>query len=197
MRLPSLPQRFFHVYLFLVALAPGLAACGRDDLVDPPPVNAEIMNSAGIVDAGAMFKVECDGPDEEVRRLGTLCGQDTDFASWFGLHFESTYEGLGTAIGEEEGPLLLIFARASEDAFEDAESRAAALEYSAYVSFKGRGDVYETLERWKSAEAVTEGTVVTEHVQLIACDAESWKAQASFLWRSTTIRLAWFAGQPC
>jgi hypothetical protein len=164
--------------------------CGGEE-VESPPVNPSISNTQGGVEIP--FEVSCTGPDDDMALLGDLCGISASNLDWFPTDAPA---GMAMAIGPASGPLVLIFNRLE---YEPAASQnvAGEIRYAAFVSLGGRADdAVDTLERWKQAEAVGAGTVVTELARFTACTG-SWEARATLVWRSTTLDVAWIASQPC
>jgi hypothetical protein len=175
------------IVIFLTLAATGCFTNTGPDPVSAPEVNAAITAAAG--DSSAPFAVECDGPDDEVELLRALCGADlTD--TWFTYYAtDASGYGMGTRITVEGGAAIFFFASAPEDAIDD-------LSYTAFVALNGDaiGPDRESLELWSASEPVTEGSVTTERATFSSCDGGGWVADATLLWRSTTIRVHFSAG---
>jgi hypothetical protein len=167
---------------------------GCSDQVDSPPMNSAITNQAGAsLPDQLSFTVTCEGPDDELTILGGICGAKTDFLGWSSTDAQS---GMGMWVGPTDGPLFMVFNRLD---YEPPASKnvAAELQYAAYLVRKGMADdAVATLDQWSDGEPVTSGAVTTYDARFTAC-VDSWVAEGTFLWRSTTPSFAWRAAQGC
>jgi hypothetical protein len=161
-------------------------------------MNAAIENQPGTfgpsVNRELAFVVSCDGPADELRALGALCGARTDE---LGLSFTDAPSGMGLWIGPHDGPLFLLFNRLDHRAPAPDIDESDEVEYAAYVVYHGwAGNEVDTLGQWRDGESVSSGSVTTYGVTFGGCSA-SWGGSGSFLWRSTTLSFYWSANYPC
>lgn len=170
-----------------------LTACNDADLVDPPPVQAAITLEQG--SRRLPLEVRCTGPDDELALLGDLCGSVSELLGASRIEVPRG-DGLATSVGNDAR--LLIFARVDGRPEHD-DNIAGRLAYSAYVVLDASDldGAVASLEQWQDGEAVTSGHVRTERAFIVACDGSAWAAEGSFVWRKTTLELAWTAGIPC
>lgn len=170
----------------LVGLAcfAGVSGCFGPPPVSSPPPNASISVAIGTLTLPT--RVECEGPAEELALLGDICGAATGTLALR----ETTGGGFRVVVGGSTGPYLLIYADPSDEAGTFAER----LQYAAFVQMEV--DDEGRPKPWREAEPVAEGVVITEYAEPGYAGYEWWRAQGEFLWRHTTIRLAWRAHVP-
>lgn len=154
--------------------------------VDAPSSNAAITVTSAASDRP--YGIECDGPPDEVALLGALCGTELrGYGDPSSAITNVDGYGMGTRIAPNDGgtgEAIYIFAEAPEASMSDVS-------YAAYVAVFGtRGG---TVEDWVYAEPVSEGEVAHESWTFDACTANPWAADATLLWRSTTIRVRFLA----
>jgi hypothetical protein len=179
-----------------LALIPALllAACS-DELVDAPPINTQIASEPGT--PATLEKVQCDGPDQELALLGSLCGAPTLDLGW--SMTSAPGAGMATSVGEDGAPLLIIFNEVKRSPGSQ-DNVAGEVSHAAYIvldSVREPESSVARLNQWSDGEAVESGAVVVENVQFDACSSSSWRASAGFRWRSSEIALSWTSGRGC
>lgn len=177
----------------LNALVSLMAGCGAGE-ASAPPVNPRISNQAADPDVPTLpYEVSCDGPEDELRVLGGICGTKTEVIDWTPTDAPT---GMGMAIGPADGPYLMVFGRVEREV-EPGDDVSAELGYSAYFVKRGpAGNSVATLEQWSKGEPITSGSLITYRARVGAC-SPGWMGEGTLLWRTTTFSLAWWSGLPC
>lgn len=180
-------------FALIMGLLPLMAGCA-DDEANAPPANPHITNQAGDPDAPTLpYVVSCDGPEEELKMLGGICGTKTEVIPWTPTDAPT---GRGMAIGPADGPYLMVFGRVEHEVA-PGDDAFAELAYSAYFVNRGRAEnSVATLELWSKGEPVTSGALITYQARVGAC-SPNWMGEGTLLWRTTTISLAWWSALPC
>lgn len=179
----------------LASFALLFTACSFHELVEAPPVNPTIQNSSG--EALQASGVICEGPEDELALLGSLCEFDAAYETyWRGT--DAAGEGMATSLGIDGDPMLIITAEIARST-DTLANVAAEAEYAAFVVLETApdSDVVSQLEQWRDGEAVDGGSVTTETLRFEACTGSTWVASGVFTWRNTTITVSWNAAQPC
>lgn len=179
----------------LGALGLLLVGCG-DEQAEAPPANPRIENEAKDLplDVSALpFEVTCQGPAEELKLLGAVCGTQTHDLGWWPTDAPG---GMGMYIGPVGGPYLMLFGRV-EYRPPSNKNVAAELKYAAFLVNRGAADdSAETLNQWRKGEPMSSGALVTYQAYIGAC-SPGWMGEGTLQWRSTTLSLAWWSGLPC
>lgn len=184
--------------LLLIPALPALllAGCAFDqELVDAPPINTRITSELGT--PANLDQVQCEGPDQELALLGSLCGAQPTNLSW--TRTNAPGAGMAMTVGANGGPLLIIFNEVPRNP-DYREDVADEVSHAAYVALKSERDPESSVARlnqWRDGEPVESGAVVVDGVQFDACSGASWVASGSFRWRTTDIALSWVSGSGC
>ena len=168
---------------------------------DPGPGPSDAI-STSVVPAGTSdgtTTVGCVGPEDELALLGSLCEASTSFPSW-NAHVGDQSIFL---TGPEGGPALLVLGFHTEALPDGEYDHTADIRYAAYVVLdrpaaiedNGWESARQLMRSWPQGEALT-GEVATERAVAIACGVD-FVGSATFLWRETTITVAWSASLPC
>lgn len=181
--------------LFIPALPALLLAACSQEVVDAPPSNPRITSEQGT--PMNLDQVQCEGPEQELALLGSLCGASAMNRGWSGT--DAPGAGMAMAVGEDGGPLLIIFNEVQRTP-DYRDNVADEVSHAAYVVLEAARDPESSVARlnqWRDGEPVASGAVVVGNVQFDACSGDSWRASASFRWRSTDVALSWVSGSGC
>lgn len=168
---------------------------------DPGPGPSDDISTT-VVPAGAIAgttAVSCDGPEDELALLGSLCGAPASHISW-NAHVGDQSIALR---GSDGGPALLVIGFHTEELPDGEYDHTADIRYAAYVVLEppaaiednGWESTRQLMRSWPEGEALT-GTVATERAVATACGTD-FVGSAIFLWRETTITVPWSAALPC
>lgn len=172
-----------------------LSACSTQDYVEAPPVNDSFLLETG--ESEGPLAVQCEGPDDELQLLGSLCGSDELFLGW--SRTDVSGAGMATSVGQDGGAQLIIF-NEIERSPDYRDNVASEVVYSAYVVLETSSTPSSSvarLDQWSEGEAVAGGNVITESVVYDSCIGSSWVASGTFTWRNTEITLSWDAAAGC
>lgn len=169
---------------------------------DPGPGPSDAI-STSVVPVGnggdGTTTVGCVGPEDELALLGSLCGASASYPSW-NAHVGDQSIALGGSAG---GAALLVLGFHTEELPDGEYDHTDDIRYAAYVvleppaAIDGNGweSTRQLMRAWPEGEALT-GAVATERAVAIACGVD-FIGSATFLWRETTITVAWSASLPC
>lgn len=148
--------------------------------------------------SGSPSTVSCDGPEDELALLGSLCGSSQPSPTWNGHVGDQSIAFRGT----DGGAALLVLGYHTQELPDGERDHAADIRYAAYLVLDPPWDDtnhWESTRRlmraWPEGEALT-GEVVTERAVASACST-NFMGSATFLWRETTITVTWAAALPC
>lgn len=168
---------------------------------DPGPGPSDAI-STSVVPAGTSdgrTTVGCVGPEDELALLGSLCGASASYPSW-SAHVGDQSIAL---TGSDGGAALLVLGFHTEELPDGEYDHTADIRYAAYLVLEPpaaiEGNYWEStrqlLRAWPEGEALT-GEVATKRAFATACGVD-FVGSATFLWRETTITVAWSASLPC
>jgi hypothetical protein len=187
----------------VASLALGAAACftGPTFERDRGPGPSDDITTSVDRDApvsGTM--VTCEGPDDQVAMLGSLCGFDGGYWSW-NAHVgdQSTYFGHP----ETTDAVLLLMGFYTEQLPEHDYDHTADIRYAASLVLDPpapvEGDGWQSertlMRSWTEGEALT-GEIVTRRAVGTACGTD-FIGHGVLVWRDTTITLSWISALPC
>jgi hypothetical protein len=165
----------------------------------PGPSDAIATSVVPVGSGDGTTTVGCVGPEDELALLGSLCGASASYPSW-SAHVGDQSIALG---GSDGGAALLVLGFHTEELPDGEHNHTDDIRYAAYVvlepptAIEGSGweSTRQLMRSWPEGEALT-GEVATERAVATACGVD-FIGSATFLWRETTITVAWSSALPC